>query len=118
MKYFVICLCVVLLIFGLVTVNSFYVRKITDELCKRVDLLRSYEFDTYKMLADLWDKSKLFIGLTSSTKETDKIEDMLSSIASAYKTNDFYSLEEKKSLLINYIRLIGNHEKLNIENII
>ena len=118
MKHFIVCLCVALLIFGLVTVNSFYVRKITDELCRQANLLKSYDFDSYKRLYDSWDKYKLFIGLSSSTKETDKIEDMLASIGSLYKINEFSTIEEKKSLLINYIRLIGNHEKLNIENII
>ena len=43
---------------------------------------------------------------------------MLAAIGSLYKSNDFLSLEEKKSLLINYIRLIANHEKIGAENIL
>ena len=117
MRVFIICVCVVAVLIGLVTVNSILVRGITDELIQCVEALDTSS-QNYDKLVQLWDKSCSFISLTSSTKETDKIEDMLAAIGSMYKVQDFLGLEEKKSLLINYIRLISNHERVNVENII
>ena len=117
MKEFIICVCIIALILVLVIVNSIYTKNVTNKLIEGVNAL-SENYDNYESLKKLWDKNLFWIGLSSSTKETDKIEDMLAAIGSLYKSNDFLGLEEKKSLLINYIRLIGNHEKLNIENII
>ena len=117
MRVFIICVCVVAVLIGLVTVNSILVSGIADELIQCVEALDTSS-QNYDKLVQLWDKNCSFISLTSSTKETDKIEDMLAAIGSMYKAQDFLGLEEKKSLLINYIRLISNHERVNVENII
>ncbi len=117
MKVFIICVCVVALIIGAVTANSIYVTRVTDELIQCVELLDTNK-ESYDKLVNLWDKNSSILCLSSSTKETDKIEDMIAAIGSLYKSQDFLGLEEKKSLLINYIRLISNHEKVTIENIV
>lgn len=117
MKEFIISICIVLLIFTTTFANSFFVKKDTKELIDKVSSLNVH-YESYRELENLWNKKSDFISLSSSTKETDKIEDMLSAIGSHYKTGDFSGLEEKKSLLINYIKLISNHERVNIENII
>ena len=117
MKEFIISICIVLLIFAITFVNSFFVKKDTKELIDKVSSLNMH-YESYRELENSWNEKSNFISLSSSTKETDKIEDMLSAIESHYKTGDFSGLEEKKSLLINYIKLISNHEKVNIENII
>ena len=117
MKAFIISICIVILIFSATFVNSFFVKKVTENLIEKVSFLNE-DYESFDNLKGFWNKKSSFICLSSSTKETDKIEDMLSAIESLYKTDDFLGLEEKKSLLINYIRLISNHERVNIENII
>ncbi len=117
MKEFIICLCIIALILIVVIINSVYTKNVTSKLIEGVKLLNE-DYDKYESLTKLWDKNIFWIGLSSSTKETDKIEDMLSAIASLYKIGDFSTLEEKKSLLINYIELISDHERVSIDNII
>lgn len=117
MKEFIICLCIIALILIVVIINSVYTKNVTSKLIEGVKLLNE-DYDNYESLTKLWDKNIFWIGLSSSTKETDKIEDMLSALASLYKIGDFSTLEEKKSLLINYIELISDHERVSIDNII
>ena len=117
MKAFIVSICLVVLIFTSTFVNSFFVKKFANELIEKATFLNE-DYESFKNLESLWNKKSSFISLSSSTKETDKIEDMLSAIESLYKADDFSGLEEKKSLLINYIKLIFNHERVNIENII
>ena len=73
MRVFIICVCVVAVLIGLVTVNSILVRGIADELIQCVEALDTSS-QNYDKLVQLWDKNCSFISLTSSTKETDKIE--------------------------------------------
>ncbi|MBR2024642.1 MAG: DUF4363 family protein [Clostridia bacterium] len=117
MKGFIISVCIMVFILVLVIINSIYVTNITCELVEKIESLDS-SYETYNALLNLWDKNSFAIQLSSSTKETDKIEDMISAIGSLYKTGDFSGFEEKKSLLVNYIRLIKSHEKISLENII
>lgn len=117
MKEFIICLCIIALILIVVIINSVYTKNVTSKLIEGVKLLNE-DYDNYESLTQLWDKNIFWIGLSSSTKETDKIEDMLAAIGSLYRSNDLLGLEEKKSLLINYIRLIANHEKIGVENML
>lgn len=117
MKSFLISVCVVVIIFASVIVNSFLVKHSTVELIEKVSSLDD-NYESYDSLVKLWGDKSFLLNISASAKETDKIEDMISAIGSHYKTADFSGFEEKKSLLINYIRLIQSHEKINIENII
>lgn len=117
MKRFIACICIVAFIFGVIIVNSFFVRRALGDIIDAVDMLNE-DFKSYERLKELWEKSRFLIGLSASAKETDKIDDMLSAIASLYKIGDFSTLEEKKALLINYIELISDHERVSIDNII
>lgn len=117
MKGFIISCLIIALVFALVIVNSFFVKFVINDLVDKVETVDS-SYESYKRLLDLWEKNSFLLKISSSTKETDKIDDMLSAIGSLYKTGDFSSLEEKKSLLINYMRLIEEHERINIDNLI
>jgi len=118
MKGFIISICVIAVILCLVIANSLITLNITENLINKIDLLSSDNYILMKEIQEIWEKSSFFIGLSSSTKETDKVTDMLSSIDAMYNSNEFFGLEEKKALLINYIRLIKSHEKVNLENIL
>ena len=117
MKGFIISCVIIIFIFTAVIINSFCVKNVINDLVEKVELIDT-NYDSYKSLVDLWEKNSFLLKISSSTKETDKIDDMLSAIKSHYKTGDFSSLEEKKSLLINYMRLIEEHERINIDNLI
>ena len=118
MKGFVISICIVIIIFSLVGVNSFYVKRVMENLKKSVDELKPQDHALMSEVTTLWKKNKFFICLSSSTKETDKIDDMISALEAMYEHDSFLGLEEKKALLINYISLISSHERLSLENII
>ncbi len=118
MKGFIFSVCIIAFIFILVALNSVYVKRITGSLIDKIETLNYNSYDVMKEIRELWDKNSFVIGISSSTKETDKIEDMLASLESMYRKSSFLGLEEKKSLLINYIKLIQSHEKLSIENIL
>ncbi|MBO5356532.1 MAG: hypothetical protein J6A95_02080 [Clostridia bacterium] len=118
MKGFIISICVIALIFGLVFFNSLYVLRITDNLIGMVDSLDSNNYIIMNEILDFWDNNSFIIQLSSSTKETDKIDDMLASLEAMYESDSFLGLEEKKALLINYIKLINSHEKVSFDNIL
>ena len=118
MKGFVISICIVAIIFSLVAANSFCVRNVMDNLVKSVELLTPQDDTQMTEVLKLWNKNKFFICLSSSTKETDKIDDIISVLEAMYEHNSFLGLEEKKALLINYISLISSHERLSLENIV
>ena len=118
MKGFIVSICIIAVISGLVITNSFFTLNLTEKLVQKIDLLTSDNYIIMKEIQEQWYKSRFFLGLSSSTKETDKIDDMLASLEAMYKSNDFSGLEEKKSLLINYIKLINSHERVNLENIL
>ena len=118
MKGFIISICVVALIFALVIVNSLYTLNATNALIDKINLLNSSSHSLMEEIQKLWDKSSVVLCLSSSTKETDKIDDMLSALSAMYKSNELLGLEEKKALLINYIELINTHERLTLENIL
>ena len=117
MKGFIISCMIIAFVFTAVIINSFCVKNVINDLVEKVESVDT-NYDSYKSLVGLWEKSNFLLKVSSSTKETDKIDDMLSAIKSLYKTGDFSSLEEKKSLLINYMRLIEGHEKINFDNLI
>ena len=118
MKGFIISVCVIAVILGLVIANSLYTLNVTNTLIDKINLLNSNNYMLMKEILDFWDKNAPILCLSSSTKETDKIEDMLATLEAMYEAGDFLGLEEKKALLINYIKLINTHEKISIENIL
>ncbi len=118
MKGFIISVCIIAVIFALIIVNSIYIINVTDNLIDKVNLLDSNSYIVMKEIMELWEKNSFIICLSSSTKETDKIEDMLSALEAMYEAGSFLGLDEKKALLINYIRLINTHEKVSIDNIL
>ena len=117
MKGFIISCFIIILVFALVIINSLCVNNVTNKLIQKVETLDT-SYESYLSLENLWKKNSFLLKISSSTKETDKIDDVLSTIESLYKIGDFSSLEEKKSLLINYIRLIKEHEKVSFDNLI
>ena len=118
MKGFIASICIIAAILGLVIANSVFTLNTTNALIDKISLLNSNNYILMEEILELWDKKSPIICLSSSTKETDKIDDMLSAIESMYSSNNFLGLEEKKALLINYIKLINTHERVTIENII
>lgn len=118
MKGFIFSLCIIIVIFALVIANSLYTLNVTETLIDKINFLTPESDTLMHEIRTLWDKNSFILGLSSSTKETDRIEDMLSTLEVMYRSNTFSGLEEKKALLTNYIRLINMHERLNIENLI
>lgn len=118
MKGLIISLCVIAVILGLVIANSLYTLNVTDTLISKTNKLDSGSYTFMAELLNYWKKQAPIIGLSSSTKETDKIEDILATLDAMYKSNNFLGLEEKKALLTNYIKLIRTHEMVTIENIL
>ena len=118
MKGFIFSVCVIFVILILVILNSLYTLNATNALIDKISLLDSDNYIIMKEVLNYWDKNAPILCLSSSTKETDKIEDMLAAIESMYKTGEFLGLEEKKALIINYIELIKTHEKITLENIL
>lgn len=118
MKGFIFSVCVIFVILILVIMNSLYTLNVANTLIEKISLLDSDNYIIMKEVLDYWDKKAPILCLSSSTKETDKIEDMLAAMESMYKTGEFLGLEEKKALLTNYIKLIKTHERVTLENIL
>ena len=103
MKGLIISICVIAIILGLVIANSLYTLNVTNTLIDKTNQIDSDDYISMNELLEYWKKHAPIICLSSSTKETDRIEDMLTALDTMYKSNNFLGLEEKKALLINYI---------------
>ena len=116
-------LCVSFLILFLISVivcNCIYMAHNADYVSSTVDEI-FLDKDSEKKISDLegfWRRNKMFIALSISFQDMDKIDDLISNLRSAYDTSNAYELEKAKALLRNASGLFTRYERLHLENIL
>ena len=117
MKAFVISLIVLLFIFALTITNAIYVNNVTDFLidsAKRLDIT-SGSVDEY---IENWEQAQSFIKISSSHKETHRIDEALKELKIAASHGTEADFEEDRILLIEYLTQIKDDETVTWDSII
>ena len=116
-------LCVSFLILFLISIivcNCIYMNHNADYISSRVDEIFLDEESENKIyqIEDFWQRNKMFIALSISFQDMDKIDDLISNLRSAYDTSNAYELEKAKAMLRNASGLFTRYERLHLENIL
>ncbi len=117
MKAFVISISILLALFGLTIFNSIFINKVTTNLINEARELK-IENESISNFADKWERAQTFIKLSSSHKETHKIDEVLGVLEAKAKIQNNNGFEEEKALLVEYITQIQEDEKVSLDSII
>ena len=117
MKAFVISTIVLILILLLAIFNSIYIYNVTNSLIAEADEL-SINDESVKEYKKRWETLQPFIKITSSHKETHRIDEVLGVLAAKAKGKISSGFEEEKSLLIEYLIQIQEDERVTFDSII
>lgn len=115
MKTFIISLTIILLMVAFTAVNSVFFVKIADELI----LLAESAVDSAgaNELLKCWERNKLFLSLSTSGREMDRIESSIISLLTEAGNLPSFEVESQKSLLIYYIEEIRRDEIVSFDSI-
>ena len=117
MRAFVVSLSILILMVTITVFNSLYIINVTDSLIEQAKVLEINADDISKFTKE-WEKSQLLIKLSSSHKETHRIDEVLEILkekAHSKTENGFY---EERALLVEYITQIQEDETVSFDSII
>lgn len=117
MKSFIISLAVVISIFLLTIFNSIYINEAIDELTVSASKLTPTESSINQLISQ-WDKVGFAIRLSSSHKETHRIDEALEVLLAKVKSDTVAGFYEERALLIEYLHQIKEDESVSFESII
>ena len=117
MKAFIISLAVVLGIFTLSLIYSFYIGNLTSSLIKDAEAI---EIDTKSVqdFCDRWEKVQFVMKIASSHKETHRIDEVLTVLQEKVKNKTEGGFYEEKRLLIEYLHQIKEDESISLDSIV
>lgn len=117
MKAFVISLSILILMVALTVLNSVCIVNITNSLIKEAEML---EVDAHSVssFAKKWERSQLLIKLSSSHKETHRIDEVLEVLTEKARNKTENGFWEERALLIEYIIQIREDETVSLDSII
>ncbi len=127
MKSFIISLIVFAVVISAVTLNVFYISKITKELIDIVSELPneakdgSLIYDENPQFAHLvkrWNENEFFISITVGNKEAENVNSILIKMIEYYGAGDTPNYRAARSMLLYSLHLIQTEEQLSIEGIL
>lgn len=118
MKSFIISLCAVMLLVGMVIINGIFVGNVTNELLDEAENLTPESEEEFSSLYEYWKKNEGIICFSVSHKDVDNVNIALSVLKEKYENGDMAGFYEYKSLLSSYIEEIKNKERVHIHNIL
>ena len=117
MKTFIISLCSLITIFIFTIINGIYVSRTTSLL---IDKAKRMDNDVVSVLsfAQEWEKHQFLIRISSSHKETHRIDEALSILKEKARNNVPDGFNEERALLIEYLTQIKEDETVSLDSII
>ena len=113
---------VFLLLCAIIVFNFIYINSTEEKLDH---LAHSLRYDkpqeckqTLAELERIWSKSSFWFSLSVSSRDTDRINELLLSLSSFIENENEKEFERYRLLLIDGIKTICRHEKLTVENFI
>lgn len=118
MKSFIISISIIATLLILLTINSICIINTTEKLALTIEGLTLEDFDRMNELNNMWEKKKFFISMSSSDKEIDRIDELISILDGKIQNGIQTDFEETKIYLIKYIEIIQEHEKITLNNLL
>lgn len=117
MKAFIVSICIVVFLFTLTFTNGFFIKNITDTLISDAKHL-SQDDESVDIFIEKWEKMQFFVRISSSHKETHRIDEILSAIKAKELNNINSGFYEDCALLIQYLKQIQDDETVTFDSII
>ena len=117
MKAFVISIIALVLILFLAILNSVFIQSTTSSLIEGADMLRINDNSVIEY-SNRWEKLQPFIKISSSHKETHRIDEVIGVLLAKVESQVINGFEEEKALLIEYLTQIQEDEKISFDSII
>lgn len=117
MKAFIISICTLSILFAFTVLNGIYINKVTAKLMYEAEKIELNP-GSVNEFSNMWRKYQFIINISSSHKETHRIDEGISILKKKASANISEGFEEEKTLLIEYFFQIGTDERVSIGSII
>ncbi|MBQ8145454.1 MAG: hypothetical protein IJ039_01595 [Clostridia bacterium] len=117
MKAFIISTVALTLILFLAVFNSIFIYNVTNSLIEDAQGL-SIDNNSVSEYAERWEDLQPLIKISSSHKETHRIDEVIGVLKAKTEHQISSGFEEEKSLLIEYLIQIQEDEKVTFDSII
>ena len=117
MKAFVISLATLLALFALTIFNGICINKTIDSLLNSASSI-THSNNSIAVFSKEWDKAEPLIRLSSSSKETHKIDEAIKVLKIKSISKNASGFYEEKELLMEYLQQIKDDEKVSLDSII
>lgn len=117
MKAFVISLVVLVMMLTLTVFNSLYIINVTNSLIGDAETLKIEDGSVFDF-QEKWEKVQFLIRLSSSHKETHRIDEVLGVLEEKARNKTENGFCEERALLVEYITQIQEDEKVSLDSII
>ncbi len=121
MKTFKVAIIVLIVLLVLIVINSIYIKRLTDEIAKRVeavDISSENAEENFKEICAYFKKSERFISITVSHDDLTNIEEAFSDIIGAAMADSEIDMTITKSRLTDALRHLGQLSSINLDSII
>ena len=116
MKSFIFSLCVLALIFGLTIANGIYINNVASSLISEAKTLEINKESVNNFISS-WEKYQILIKISSSHKETHRIDELLCVLLEKAERNVDNGFFEDRALLIEYLRQLQEDETVSWDSI-
>ena len=117
MKAFIISALVLGVILCLAVINSVFIYNVTNSLIEDAESMNLNNESVYEFKRR-WEDVQAFIKITSSHKETHRIDEAIGVLVAKKEYNIENEFEEEKALLIEYLIQIQEDETVSFDSII
>ncbi|MBO5313442.1 MAG: DUF4363 family protein [Clostridia bacterium] len=117
MKAFIVSVCVLTVIIALSIFNSVYINNVTSTLLQEAEFIEM-TVESVSRFKELWSEHEPFIRLSSSHKETHRIDEVISVLMSKAEDSVQSGFDEERALLIEYLTQIKEDETVSFDSII
>lgn len=117
MKAFVISLIVLFSFVALTIINAIYINNVTADFIEKAQGLGVGDCSVEDFIKG-WEKHEPFIKISTSHKETHRIDEVLSVLERKSKNHTRNGFDEERALLIEYLTQIKEDETVSLDSII
>ena len=117
MKTFVASIIILFIVFALTVANALYVSRVTSSLIKDAKEL-VLNSDSINGFTEKWEKVLPIIKISTSHKETHRIDESIAILLSKAEHGEAQGFEEEKALLAEYLIQIKDDETVSFDSII
>ncbi|MBQ3184058.1 MAG: DUF4363 family protein [Clostridia bacterium] len=115
MRSFVVSVIIILICFGVSTVNCIWTRNTIDSLIQDVDHLTK---DNIKGFRERWRSAEALLSFTTRRTYIRDIEDALQRLSASLENNDDYELDAAKKALIYKMKELCRSHSFDLKSIL